>query len=76
MMRLQNVTYFAQLDSELISVPDFPAWVCDLCGQREYDPRAISRLNVLLAPHTKRPSRASHRSHTSHQGPPSPSLSD
>ncbi len=51
-MRLKYLTYFTWLDNELITVPNFPAWVCDVCGRREYDTRAISWLNTLLNPAT------------------------
>ena len=37
-MHRDLVTYFTWLGDELITVPDFPAWVCDVCGKREYDP--------------------------------------
>jgi YgiT-type zinc finger domain-containing protein len=47
-MRLRLLTYFTWLNEELVTVPNFPAWVCDVCGRREYDGRAISRLNTLL----------------------------
>lgn len=50
MMQLQYITYFTWLNDELITVPNFPAWVCDMCGRREYDTRAISWLNTLLSP--------------------------
>jgi YgiT-type zinc finger domain-containing protein len=53
-MRLNHITYFTWLDDELITVPNFPAWVCDLCGRREFDPRAIAWLNTLLNPATGR----------------------
>lgn len=49
-LRLQYLTYFTWLNQELITVPNFPSWVCDVCGRREYDPRAISWLNTLLNP--------------------------
>jgi YgiT-type zinc finger domain-containing protein len=49
-MRLQYITYFTWLDQELVMVPNFPAWVCDMCGRREYDSRAINWLNMLLNP--------------------------
>jgi YgiT-type zinc finger domain-containing protein len=49
-VRPQYVTYFTWLKEELITVPNFPAWVCDLCGKREYDQRAISWLTMLLNP--------------------------
>jgi YgiT-type zinc finger domain-containing protein len=51
---LQYLTYFTWLNDELVTVPNFPAWVCDLCGRREYDPRAITWLNTLLNPETGR----------------------
>lgn len=64
-MHMSYLTYFTWLSEELITVPNFPAWVCDLCGRREYDPRALTWLNTLLSPQTgrgrgpggKRPSR-------------------
>ena len=45
-MHLQHITYFTWLGEELITVPNFPAWVCDMCGRREYDERAISWLTM------------------------------
>jgi YgiT-type zinc finger domain-containing protein len=47
-LRLEYLTYFTWLNDELVTVPNFPAWVCDVCGRREYDSRAILRLNTLL----------------------------
>lgn len=49
-MHLQHLTYFTWLNDELITAPNFPAWVCDVCGKREYDPRAVQWLNTLLNP--------------------------
>ncbi len=51
-MHPESLTYFTWLDEELVTVPNFPAWVCDLCGRREYDGRAISLLTALLDPET------------------------
>jgi YgiT-type zinc finger domain-containing protein len=53
-LRLQYLTYFTWLNDELITVPNFPSWVCDVCGKREYDARAVSWLNMLLSPNTGR----------------------
>ena len=50
MMHPAQVTYFTWLGQELISVPDFPAWVCDMCGRREYDTQALHQLKRLLSP--------------------------
>jgi YgiT-type zinc finger domain-containing protein len=49
-LKLRYLTYFTWLEEELITVPNFPAWVCDMCGRREYDSRAISWLNTILNP--------------------------
>ncbi len=51
-MHLRHITYFTWLDEELVTVPNFPAWVCDVCGRREYDERAISWLVTILNPET------------------------
>lgn len=52
------VTYFTWLGEELITVPDFPAWVCDVCGRREYDPAALNHLSLLLSPNAGKPAAA------------------
>lgn len=51
----RQITYFTWLGDELITVPNFPAWVCDVCGRREYDPQAVARLNLFLNPNAGRP---------------------
>lgn len=60
-LRLQYLTYFTWLNGELITVPNFPAWVCDVCGMREYDGRAVNWLNTLLSPETGRRSQLRRR---------------
>ena len=50
MMRLSYITYFTWLDNELVMVPGFPAWICDVCSKREYDGRAVTWLATLLSP--------------------------
>ncbi len=54
-MHLQFITYFTWLGEELITVPNFPAWVCDVCGRREYDEKSISWLAMLLSPDAGKP---------------------
>ncbi len=56
-MQLRLITYFTWLGDELITVPNFPAWICDMCGKREYDERAISWLTMLLDPNAGKPTR-------------------
>jgi YgiT-type zinc finger domain-containing protein len=59
MMRLRFITYFTWLDEEVITVQNFPAWVCDVCGRREYDEKTVNWLSTLLNPDTGHS--ASHR---------------
>jgi YgiT-type zinc finger domain-containing protein len=49
-MHREYVAYYTWLGDELITVPDFPAWVCDMCGRSEYDENALTRLSLLLSP--------------------------
>lgn len=49
-MHRDFITYFTWLGDELITVPDFPAWVCDVCGRRDYDVNALNQLNLMLNP--------------------------
>jgi len=62
-MNLQFITYFTWLNDELVTVPNFPAWVCDVCGKREYDQRAVSWLTTLLSPNAGQPPRRKHNLH-------------
>lgn len=60
-LHLQFVTYFTWLGDELITVPDFPAWRCDICGRREYDIHALNQLSLLLNPSAGKPNRKPRR---------------
>lgn len=68
-LTLQYLTYYTRLGNEWITVPNFPAWVCDMCHHREDDARARDWLRILLSAETgthtkpKRPQRR--RSHPS-----------
>jgi YgiT-type zinc finger domain-containing protein len=55
------ITYFTWMGQELITVPNFPAWICDMCGRREYDEQAISWLTMLLDPNAGKPTRPPRR---------------
>ena len=44
----RRVSYFTMEGKSLVSVPDFPAWVCDVCGRREYDSSALAELHAML----------------------------
>lgn len=60
-MHPRLITYFTWLGSELITVPQFPAWVCDVCGKREYDEKAIAWIQMLLNPNAGKPTPHHHR---------------
>ena len=59
LMRLRHLTYFTWLGEELVTVPNFPAWVCDVCGSTEYDSSALAELHAMLEAnrHSLRPRR-------------------
>ena len=48
-MHKTSMTYFTWANGMLITVPDFPAWVCDICGKREYDHDAVAKMEWLLS---------------------------
>lgn len=74
-MHKQYLTYFTWLGEDLITVPNFPAWICDVCGRRLYDNQAVTRLNLLLTPNAgkatpkRRPVRRGRPSKTSGMRP-------
>ena len=52
---LKPVSYFTWLGDEMVVIPEFPAWVCDVCGTRIYDDYAMTQLNYLLNPSAGKP---------------------
>lgn len=70
--RLEYLTYFTWLNDELVTVPNFPSWVCDVCGKREYDTRAVSWLNMLLSPTTGHKNRVRRRNRPGRMDRPQP----
>jgi YgiT-type zinc finger domain-containing protein len=67
-LHVHYITYFTWLDDELVSVPNFPAWVCDVCGRREYDQRAIAWLTMMLNPEAGKPAVNARRIRTPKDG--------
>ncbi|MCJ7513163.1 MAG: YgiT-type zinc finger protein [Anaerolineales bacterium] len=47
-LRPRRVSYFTMEGRNLVCVPDFPAWVCDVCGRRDYDSSALAELRAML----------------------------
>ena len=54
-MHLRSATLMTWLGNELITVPNFPAWICDLCGHRTFDSSALTQLSLLLNPEAGTP---------------------
>ena len=61
MMQSRHITYFTHIQGELITVPNFPARICDVCGRREYDMQSIHWLNILLDPNAGKPTPSKRR---------------
>ncbi len=53
--RLRSATLMTWLGDDLITVPNFPAWICDLCGHCTYDTHALAELSLLLNPEAGTP---------------------
>jgi YgiT-type zinc finger domain-containing protein len=60
----KRVIFYAMLEGRLLSIPDFPAWVCDICRHCEYDDEALSDLRTILGPTAKLPVEPSRRRRT------------
>ncbi len=41
-------TYLRMVGDKLASVPDMPAWTCDVCNYQEFDREEVMRLEMLL----------------------------
>lgn len=44
----KSSTYFSWIGDELIAVPDFPLWQCDVCKHCEYDIQARQYLKSMF----------------------------
>lgn len=40
--------YCRWMADTFLTIPDFPAWICDVCGNREYDVSALQDLRSAL----------------------------
>ncbi|GAB4274946.1 MAG: hypothetical protein Kow0080_23780 [Candidatus Promineifilaceae bacterium] len=41
-------TYHTWLNAQFITVPDAPAYVCDVCGHMYYDTHFVQRMDSIL----------------------------
>jgi YgiT-type zinc finger domain-containing protein len=47
-LRPRRVVFAHWYGGQFITIPNFPGWVCDVCGTREYDPAALEQVQMLL----------------------------
>jgi YgiT-type zinc finger domain-containing protein len=47
-LRARRVVFAHWYAGHFITIPNFPGWVCDVCGAREYDPAALEQVQMLL----------------------------
>lgn len=46
-MQPTTATYTAMYRGSLLSIPNIPAWTCDICQYTEYEDMAMGRLEAL-----------------------------
>lgn len=45
---LQRVVYARWYGGHFVTIPNFPSWVCDVCGSLEYDEAALEQVRLVL----------------------------
>lgn len=61
-LRVGRAYFCTTVAGQFVSAPDFPAWICDVCGRREYDPKTVRELEALVrtrVPFRRDPARTS-----------------
>ena len=47
-LRLRQVVFAHWYGGQFITIPNFPGWVCDVCGETEYDSAALEQMEMIL----------------------------
>ncbi len=47
-LNLARAFLFSVREGYPLCIPNFPAWVCDVCRYREYDLKSLAELEMLL----------------------------
>jgi YgiT-type zinc finger domain-containing protein len=71
----KNVVFAHWFEGQFIVIPNFPGWVCDICGAREYDAAALDRLEMSLGPEAdfrREAARRTRRGAPKREAPPRP----
>jgi YgiT-type zinc finger domain-containing protein len=65
----QVVVFAHWFEDQFITIPNFPGWVCDICGAREYDSAALDQLEMILGPEADLRREISRRTRFGHSRP-------
>ena len=47
-MTPRMAVYVRQFGETLVNVPNTPAWECDVCHHRQFDPASVQRIEMLV----------------------------
>ena len=47
-MAPRMAVYIRQFGETLVNVPNTPAWECDVCHHRQFDPSSVQRIEMLV----------------------------
>lgn len=47
-LTLRRMVYARWYGAQFVTVPNFPSWVCDVCGALEYDRAALEQVRMIL----------------------------
>lgn len=48
-LQASAASFFTDVAGNMMTIPDFPAWICDICGHCEYDRDSLNQLQTLLS---------------------------
>ncbi len=60
-LSLQRVVYARWYGEHFVTIPNFPSWVCDVCGSLEYDGNALEQVRLVLGREAGAPPEAARR---------------
>jgi len=65
----KQVAFAQWFEGQFITIPNFPGWVCDICGACEYDSAALEQLETILGPEADLRREATQRARRSRLNP-------
>ena len=71
-LNLKRVVYAGWYGSQFVTIPNFPAWVCDVCGSLEYDSAALEQVRLVLGREASTAAEAGRRASTNPSPAPAP----